>query len=95
MGIHVECYAGYRGEQEPRSFRLGERRIVVVEIVDRWTGPDYRYFRVRADDGHVYVLRHDEGRDEWTLGAFTHAQTAAPTSGIATGLHAPRRGGPE
>jgi len=25
MAIRVECYAGYRGEQEPLAFWLGER----------------------------------------------------------------------
>jgi hypothetical protein len=71
MKIDVECYAGYRGEQEPTAFRLGERRIAVIEIVDRWMGPDYRYFRVRADDGNLYVLRRNDPDDTWTLGAFT------------------------
>ncbi|MCC7181279.1 MAG: hypothetical protein IT177_23075 [Acidobacteria bacterium] len=70
MTITVECYAGYRGEQEPRAFVLGERRLEVMAVADRWAGPDYRYFRVTASDGHTYVLRHDERRDEWTLGAF-------------------------
>ena len=73
MHIRVECYAGYRGEQEPRAFWLGERRIAVLEILDRWIAPDHRYFRVRGDDGHVYVLRSDELKSEWTLGAFTHS----------------------
>ena len=71
MAIRVECYAGYRGEQEPRAFWLGERRLEVLELQDRWYGPDYRYFRVKADDGHVYVLRRDDAEDVWTLGAFT------------------------
>ena len=72
MEMRVECYAGFRGEQEPQAFWLGERRLAVVEILDRWIGPDYRYFRVKADDGHLYVLRRDDAEDEWTLGAFTH-----------------------
>jgi hypothetical protein len=71
--IAVESYAGYRGEQEPRAFTLGERRLAVMEIVDRWIGPDHRYFRVSADDGNLYVLRRDDAADEWTLGAFTRA----------------------
>ena len=70
MKIQVECYAGYRGDQEPRSFTLGERRLDVREVQDRWAGPDYRYFRVAASDGDFYVLRHDETTGEWTLGAF-------------------------
>jgi hypothetical protein len=70
MSIRVECYAGYRGDQEPRVFWLGERRLEVLEIVDRWLGPDYRHFRVSASDGDTYILRHD-GRDgEWDLAAF-------------------------
>ena len=36
MKIRVECYAGYRGEEEPRAFKLGERRFAVLEILDRW-----------------------------------------------------------
>jgi hypothetical protein len=70
MRIQVECYAGYRGDQEPRAFTLGERRLDVREVQDRWTGPDYRYFRVAASDGDLYVLRHDGNTGEWTLGAF-------------------------
>ncbi len=71
MEIRVESYAGYRGEQEPTAFWLGERRLAVNAILDRWIGPDYRYFRVRADDGDLYVLRRDDTNDRWTLGAFT------------------------
>ncbi len=71
MEIRVESYAGYRGEQEPTAFWLGERRLAVNAILDRWIGPDYRYFRVRAEDGHLYVLRRDDANDRWTLGAFT------------------------
>ena len=76
MNIEVNCYAGYRGEQEPRSFQLGERRLQVLEIVDRWIGPTERCFRCRADDGSLYVLRHDERTDAWDLQAFTHAKRA-------------------
>ena len=70
MRIQVETYAGYRGDQEPRAFTIGDRRLAVRELEDRWTGPDYRYFRVLASDGDTYVLRHDEGTGDWTLGAY-------------------------
>ena len=75
MKIRVECYAGYRGEQEPRAFTLGERRMDVHEILDRWLAPDHRYFRVAASDGDIYVLRHDEANGDWTLRAFRRADT--------------------
>jgi hypothetical protein len=70
MTIQVECYAGYRGDQEPRAFAIGERRLEVRDVQDRWAGPDDRYFKVVASDGDTYVLRHDERTDTWSLGAF-------------------------
>jgi hypothetical protein len=63
---HVECHAGYRGEETPRRFRLGPRSLEVVEVLDRWLAPDHRYFKVRADDGATYILRH-EGETGWEL----------------------------
>jgi hypothetical protein len=68
--IDVECYAGYRGEETPRRFRLGERRVDVQGVLDQWLAPDHRYFKVRGDDGDVYILRHDTVRDRWELTMF-------------------------
>jgi len=38
--------------------------------VDRWIEPGRRWFKVRADDGDTYILRHDEGAGAWELAAF-------------------------
>jgi hypothetical protein len=70
MKLKVECYAGYRGDEEPRAFALGERRLTVEGILDRWLAPDHRYFKVAASDGDTYILRHDDATGEWTLGAY-------------------------
>lgn len=70
MKLRVECYAGYRGDEEPRTFALGERCLDVQEILDRWLAPDHRYFKVAASDGDTYILRHDDVTGEWTLGAY-------------------------
>jgi hypothetical protein len=79
MRIRVECYAGYRGEQEPTAFWLGERRIDVLEIVDRWLHPEHRYFKIRAPDARHYVLRHDERSGEWELAALVGEPTPPAT----------------
>ena len=64
--IRVDCYAGYRGQQEPRRFTTSSGVTVeVVEILDRWQGPDHRYFKVRGGDGSVHLLRHDEVAGMW------------------------------
>jgi len=68
--IQVQCYAGYRGDQRPVRFALGERTYEVRDIEDQWYSPAAMYFRVQADDGNVYVLRHDEIQDQWTLEGF-------------------------
>jgi hypothetical protein len=72
MVIHVQSYAGYRGEEEPRAFWLDHRRFEVRAILDRWVAPGQRWFKVAADDGHAYILRHDEADGAWQLAAFTH-----------------------
>jgi hypothetical protein len=48
LSVGVECYAGHGGEQTPRTLILGDRRIVVAEVVDAWLAPDYRYFKVEV-----------------------------------------------
>jgi hypothetical protein len=35
LPVSVECYAGYRAEQEPRAFWFGEWRLEVRAVVDR------------------------------------------------------------
>lgn len=74
MELQVDCYAGYRGEETPRRFDVDGRRVEVLEVVDRWHGPDYRYFKVKGDDGASYILRHDETGERWELTAVTPRQ---------------------
>ncbi len=68
--VEVECYAGYRGEETPRAFHIGGRRIEICEVLDRWIAPDHRYFKVRGVDGALYILRHDAVSGEWELTFF-------------------------
>jgi hypothetical protein len=77
--IRVECYAGYRADERPLRFTLRGRVFEVVDVEDRWYSPGAIYFRVRADDGDFYVLRHEEGIDVWTLDAF---RAGRDTSGV-------------
>lgn len=56
LEVHVDCYAGHRGEQTPRRFSFGGRTIEVEELLDAWLGPDHRYFKLLGSDGAC--LRH-------------------------------------
>lgn len=73
MPLHVECYAGYKADERPLRFRFREkdsRTFEVVEVPDQWYGVGYRCFKVLADDGNTYILRHNEEADEWVLDSF-------------------------
>jgi hypothetical protein len=65
--IRVVCYAGYKGEETPKHFYVGERKVVVVEIIDRWLSPDLSYFKVKGNDSDVYIIRYDIKSDHWEM----------------------------
>jgi hypothetical protein len=71
--VQVECHAGYRGEETPRRFVMGTRRVEVTEVVDRWLAPDHRYFKLRGDDGSLYIIRQDGASGRWEMTLFTAA----------------------
>jgi hypothetical protein len=70
LHVTVECYAGHKREERPRAFTLGDRGVVVDEILDCWLAPDHRYFKVKGDDEHTYVIRHDVIAGRWELTVF-------------------------
>lgn len=70
MKIEVRCYAGYRGYERPEMFVIGGRTIEVVQILDRWYDPDHSWFKVRGDDGNMYILRYNQQNDSWELSFF-------------------------
>ena len=70
LSVGVECYAGHRGEQTPRTLILGDRRVDVAEVADAWLAPEYRYFKVRDADGNTYLVRHAERANTWELTLF-------------------------
>jgi hypothetical protein len=70
MILRVQCYAGRKADERPVKFQLGEREYVVEEVLDQWYGPDETFYKVSADDGNLYILRHHIEADEWRLESF-------------------------
>ncbi|HEV2422126.1 MAG TPA: hypothetical protein VGS59_10500 [Candidatus Acidoferrales bacterium] len=68
--MRVACYSGQRADERPLRFFANGNEYRVEKVDDRWYSPDATYFRVTADDGNLYVLRHDERQDVWTMEAF-------------------------
>lgn len=77
LDLTVECYAGHRGEQEPRRIHFGARVMEVREILDRWLAPDHRYFKLLGEDGGEYIIRHDEASGRWELTFYSHPHRMA------------------
>lgn len=71
--VEVQCYAGYRADERPVRLRLGEETFEVAEVEDRWYSPGETFFRVRLANGDVYVLRHVEAQDTWSIEGFRRA----------------------
>jgi len=67
MKVRVICYEGYRARETPRAFFLGETRLEVDTIHDRWRGEDHEYVKLSASDGCLYILRYDAGSDDWEI----------------------------
>jgi hypothetical protein len=72
MQVRVECYAGRKADERPIRFQLGDRDYMVDEVLDQWYGPSDAFFKVRADDGNLYILRRDLSTPEgaWSLESF-------------------------
>ena len=69
MKVQVECYAGRKADERPVRFQLDGHAYMVEEVLDQWHGPEHLFFKVRADDGKVYILRHRTSvpDGEWDL----------------------------
>ena len=85
MRILVEDFSEVFGNGSPVRFRLGERTIEVVDVLDRWQGTTTEHFRVRGNDEHTYVLRCERApgtAGTWEIVSYTHknSQGTAPGS---------------
>jgi len=67
MPLKVQTYSGFKADERPVSFTFGEKVCWVEEVIDRWYGLDHAYFKLRGDDGNLYVLRHQTENDEWEM----------------------------
>ncbi|OFW55461.1 MAG: hypothetical protein A2V52_06390 [Actinobacteria bacterium RBG_19FT_COMBO_54_7] len=71
--VEVKCYSGFKHNERPLSFMLSGREFSVMDIEGSWfeeqkdSEARRACFRVRADDGDLYLLSCDENRDDWFL----------------------------
>ena len=72
MKLEVDCYSGRKADERPVRFRLDGHEYLVEELVDQWYGLSDSYFKVKADDGNLYILRRETSTPEgsWYLESF-------------------------
>jgi hypothetical protein len=54
----VECYSGPKADERPVRFRLEGKQYGVEKLLDQWYEPDSIFYKLRANDGNLYILRH-------------------------------------
>jgi hypothetical protein len=59
--------AGQNDDTRPVSFSVGDRLFLTRAIIDAWHGVDHTYVKLVANDGNLYVLRHDLETDAWEM----------------------------
>jgi hypothetical protein len=72
MKLEVDCYSGRTADERPVRFRLAGHEYMVEEMLDQWYGPSDVFFKVRADDGNLYILRRVTSTPDglWHLESF-------------------------
>ena len=72
MKVAVECYSGRKADERPLRFRLEGRQYSVEAVLDQWDDPESIFYKVRANDGNLYILRQQTStpHGEWDLISF-------------------------
>ena len=70
--LEVDCYSGRKADERPVRFRMEGRQYLVDEVLDQWYDPDSICYKVRADDGNLYILRQQTSVPDgiWELVSF-------------------------
>lgn len=72
MNLNVECYSGRKADERPIRFRLEGRQYLVEAVLDQWYDPEGTFYKVRADDGNLHILRQQTSTPDgaWDLVSF-------------------------
>lgn len=79
--IKVECYSGYKANERPLRFYIGNEALEVKKLLDRWFGEEADFFKLVADDGNKYLLKYDRQGDSWEMTMYSEPAAAAHSEG--------------
>lgn len=74
MKTKVVCYSGYKAEEKPIAFFIGDKELKVEKIIESWYQEEVEpergeanCFKVLGDDKEEYCLCYIKAFDEWLL----------------------------
>jgi hypothetical protein len=72
MKLEADRYSGRIADERAVRFRLDGHEYMVEEGLDQWYGPSDVFYKVRADDGNLYILRRETSTSDgsWHLESF-------------------------
>jgi len=72
MKLSVECYSGRKPDERPVRFWLEGKQYEVEAVLDQWYDLDGIFYKVRPNDGNVYIIRQRTSTPEgtWDLVSF-------------------------
>lgn len=68
--ITVECCLEKNSNGRPAAFSLMGHPYKVKEIIDSWHAKVAVYFKIKAEDDNIYLLKFDERQAKWDLVFF-------------------------
>ena len=75
MKLSVECYSGRKADERPVRFWLEGELYHVQRVLDQWYDPEHIFYKVRADDGNLYILRQQTSTLDRTWDLVSFRQT--------------------
>ena len=72
MKLEVDCYSGRTADERPVRFRLDGLRVHGRGSTGPVVRPADIFYKVRADDGNLYILRRETSTPDgpWHLESF-------------------------
>ena len=71
MKLSVECYSGRKADERPVRFWLDGKQYQVEAVLDQWYDPQGIFYKVRANDGNIYIIRQQTSTPDGTLVQLT------------------------
>ncbi len=80
--LHVETSPD---DGAPSAIVHHGRRLMVRGIIDQWGGTGHFYVKLVADDGNLYIIRHDLEENAWEMVLMVASATGERNRPLTSG----------